>query len=141
MIPYWRLAKKQTHNKAQQQRNFTMDTNFPFLVEKVKKLLTTYQPLVFERNFKREPSGSLASIHAFVAPTVYLNLDCNCAYDYEMKYAFGNCPQEAEIRALMRSYRLDDKAKEIALQPDFNTFYKDVQAFQGLDKFYKLKPN
>jgi len=138
MSPYWITARKQKHNTAQQFINHTLDTNFPFLVEKVKALLAKDNPLVYERNYRKDPNGSLVALHAFLAPTVYLNLDCDGAYRYQMQYSFGNCPHEQEIRALIRSFRLHEIAKEEKRELNFATFYKNVLAYQGQSAFYTL---
>jgi hypothetical protein len=138
MTPYWITAKTKTNNYHQRYRNQIMDTYYPFLVTKVKLLLAPAKPIVFERDYKKLPSDSLIAIHAFLSPSVYFRLDCDAAFNYSMDYAFHHCPHEQEIRALMRSYQLADKAKEVSLKPDFPTFYKNVRAFQGNRFFYTL---
>ncbi|UEG52590.1 hypothetical protein LLH06_16670 [Mucilaginibacter daejeonensis] len=143
MIPYWITALKRKHNSAQYSINLSLDTNFPFLVNRVKELLRPEKPLVFERNFKTHPSGSLVTVHAFLGPSVYLNLDCDGAYCYQMEYWFDHCLYEQEIRVYMRELGLHDKAYEKKRWPDFDTFFHKVLHHQGRAAFYRLglEPN
>jgi len=138
MVKRWKLAKMRTWDKRQQVDNLTLEINHHAALKKVKELLSNQQQTVFERDYKEDNLENALAMHAFLSPGFYFYLECDYAWDYQLEYAFNNCKQEAQIKAILKSYQLDVKGKLVALQPDFNTFYRNVIAIQDKRYLYLL---
>ena len=92
----------------------------------------------YEKDLKHDSSQFLA-MHSFITPCFYWSLDCAAYYDFEIEFAFHNCPFEAEIRRMLNAYPLDRKAKEKQLQPDFATFYNTALKVQPAEFIFCFK--
>ncbi|MBS7565776.1 hypothetical protein KHS38_15310 [Mucilaginibacter sp. Bleaf8] len=139
MTKYWVTAKTKTWNKAQQQQNHIMEVDYQIVLKKAKQLLAPDKPLFFERNFKQHGTiQELAAMHAFLSPCFYFRLDCDGAYNYQIEYAFYQCKHEKAIKVRLQCFAGNLQVTEVALQPDFATFYKNVQHYQGNKFFYTL---
>lgn len=138
MVKRWKLAKKRTWDKKQQLNNITLETNYYAALKKIKQVLSNQQQTVFERDYKEDNLENALAMHAFLSPSFYFYLECDFAYYYQVEYAFNNCKQEAQIMAILKTYQLDQMGKQVRLQPDFSTFYRNVIAIQDKQYLYVL---
>jgi len=126
----WKVAVSRFGHTTQKLNNRIVEGNFREILAKAKKLLSQHPQTVFERDQREDSSHSTYTMHSFLSPSFYLNLDCCPDFNYCIKYAFCNCPYEGELRKLLNCYLLQGKAKEVELKPTFQAFYNDVPSFQ-----------
>jgi len=128
----WVLAKRKYGHTQNQVNNETVESAFHSMLYKVKQLLKQHQPnqTVFEKDFRFDNAHNAFALHAFISCNVYLYLECSFNYVYLIEYAFYNCKHEAAIRELLGAYVFTGRTKEVALQPDFSTFYSNVLAYK-----------
>lgn len=109
--------------------NFVAESRYMQILQRVKPLLANTSPL-FERDYRHCNAEDALAMHAFISETFYWHLECTFHYDFMVYYAFNNCPFEDEIRKELRLYPFDTNSKEVQLQPDYLTFYKNVLRVQ-----------
>lgn len=109
------------------------------ILSKVKQLLAQQPQTVFERDLRHDNTDDAFTMHAFISNSIYICLECAYNYEYNIEYAFNNCPFEAHVREWLSVYPVADRSREIALQPDFSIFFKGVQAYQPKKFTYLLQ--
>ena len=135
----WVIAQSRGTNKQQEVVNFCTENAYHRIVKTVKERYLSPTHIYFERDYKTDQSEGLNGMHSFVTPEFYFRLDCHTTYDFEVEFAFNDCPYEAEIRALLAVFPLDTRAKEKVLQPNFNAIYKWNIENQEACYLYSLK--
>jgi hypothetical protein len=131
----WKVAQRRSNYQEQQRTNTTVEVFYNSVLFNAKKLHGHSNQPRFERDYRNDRSESGLAMHAFLSDQFYFYLECDLHYDYNIEYAFFRCPFESEIRAMLKGYPCDTRAREANLKPDFPTFYKNVQAFQD-KKFF-----
>ncbi|HAL81511.1 MAG TPA: hypothetical protein DCO83_04140 [Mucilaginibacter sp.] len=128
----WITAQSRTIevHKYQRMRNNATEGDYHRIIAAIKTLYLKPGEIYFERNYKDEESENFMTMHCFMTATCYLNLECDMLYDFQVEYAFNNCPFEAAIKEMLKPHPLDTRAKEIQLQPDFNTSFQRVLKIQ-----------
>ncbi len=132
------IAKSRFGNITQKKENNMVEGAFMDLLKQSKKLLTQPKLIYFERDERKDASHSMFTMHTFLCKSFYVHLECSITYNFLVEFAFNNCPHETQIRGLLSCYALQGKIKERAFQPDFNTFYSAVLAFQDKRFIYSL---
>ncbi len=135
----WIAGRKLYKSSTMQKHNEAIQRRYHIILNQVKKLLAPYRPTVFEKDYRFDNTENSFALHAFLSETFYFYIECDFTYFYRVEYAFNNCKHEAEIRKLLDNYTFKERAKEISVLPDFNTFYDNVLAFQHERFVYVLK--
>ena len=133
------LAISRSGHVTQKRENKQLEDIYMQILGQVKKILAQHTQQVFERNQRRDSTENAFTMHSFLSQSFFFDLSCDISCNYQVEYAFGGCPFEQEIRALLNTYPLNPQAKEVKLQPDFNSFYHAVLAFQDSKHTYLLK--
>ncbi|CAM3747459.1 hypothetical protein MUGA111182_06995 [Mucilaginibacter galii] len=126
-------------NLNQKQRNTIIAGDYRGILVEAKTLLKPTDGHAFELDFTRSRAKSKLALYAFITPTFYWYLECDPFTEYQVTYAFGNCPQEVAIRKLLSKFFVQEQLQEIKLQPDFDTYYRNVQQVQDRKHFYSLQ--
>lgn len=119
----WKTAQNRGSNPAQVRQNECVEVAYHEVLKLVKTHYMQPGEVYFEKDLKHDMSQFLA-MHSFITPSFYWRLDCAAYYDYEIEFAFGDCPFETEVRKLFRAFPLDRQAKQIELKPNFEMFYR-----------------
>ncbi|MDO3643839.1 hypothetical protein [Mucilaginibacter sp. L3T2-6] len=121
----WKTAQTRGSNPAQARQNECTEFAYHEVLNLVKMNYMQAGEVYFEKDFKhdKDPKNFLA-MHSFLSLTFYWRLDCAAYYDYEIEFAFHECPFEEEVRKLFRAFPLERQAKEKVLQPNFKMFYR-----------------
>ncbi|WP_295791978.1 hypothetical protein [Mucilaginibacter sp.] len=134
----WKWAQTRGSNPAQVRQNDCCEHSYHEVLNLVKTHHLKPGDVFYEKDSKHDTSEFLA-MHGFMTSTFFWRLDCAAYYDYEIEFAFNNCPFEAEIRRCLRAFPLDRQAKEIQLKPDFKTFYNNVLKVQPSEFIFSFK--
>ena len=134
----WHIAQNRGSNPAQVMQNGCVEHSYHEVLTFVKTFHLQPGEVYYEKNLKYDKKEFLA-MHGFMTSTFYWRLDCAAYYDYEIEFAFNNCPFEVEVRKLLRAYPLQRQAKEIQLKPDFKTFYDTVLKVQPSEFIFCFK--
>jgi len=126
----WSIAVNRTNFPIQRVRNLNREGCYRSILLEVKKLFANTKHPMFERDFKNDNTESALAMHAYLTNSFYFNLECSFMYNYQIQYAFNDCPYEAEIRALIARTSEDSRPTEVKLKPDFATFYLNVLKVQ-----------
>jgi hypothetical protein len=126
----WVIAQSRHTNKQQETINSCTEIDYHRVIDAVKRLWLNPGEVIFERDYKYDKEAHFMDMHSFLTPTFYIRLSCSFNYDFEVEYAFFNCPYEAQVRTVLKSFPLDGRATEKELQSDFTTFYENVLKFQ-----------
>lgn len=137
----WAIAQTRGTHQYQAIRNSCTEAEYHRILNAVKTLYLKQGEVYFERNYKHEETENFLSMHSFISATCYLYLECDFCYDFQVEYAFDNCPFEAQIRTFLRIHPLDTRATEKELQPDFKSFFERVLKFQDPQFIHALKGN
>ena len=129
----WIIAANRPGHISQKADNGMLELIYKETLAAVKKL-NTYPIVYFEKDHRQDNAHDAFVMHTYLSPTFYFQLECAITCSYFIEYAFNSCPHEEEIRKLLRRWPLEIKAKEVKLQPDYQTFYRAVLNFQ--DKKY-----
>jgi len=116
------IAQTRGTNPAQVQRNECVEFSYHEVLNLVKTHHLKPGEVYYEKDLKNDKSQYLA-MHSFVTPTFYWRLDCAAYYDFEIEFAFHECPFEDEIRKMFRAFPLDRQTKEKPIT-HYNLFYK-----------------
>jgi hypothetical protein len=128
--PRWRVAKGRKDNKIQTAQNGSVEFDYHAVITKLKELIPQFGgDTIFERDYKYDPT-SYTGMHTFITSTFFWRLDCELIYNYEVYFAFYNCPYESIIRQLFTSYPLDRTTHEQTFPQGYKAFYKGVLAIQ-----------
>ncbi len=128
--PRWRVAQLRTDHKLQKMQNECVEAAYHRVLQTVQQLIITHGgDTVYEQNHKFNPE-SYTGMHSFTSSMFYWRLDCELNYNYEVYYAFHNCPYENEVRQLMKPYPLDRTTHEHHFPQGYDTFYKTVLVVQ-----------
>ena len=133
------LSASRSGHVTQKRENKQLEDIYMRVLGQIKKVLAQHPQQVFERNQRRDNTENAFTMHSFLAKSFFFELSCDISCNYQVEYAFGSCPFEQEIRALINTYPLNPRAKEVELLPDFNSFYHAVLAFQDKKHTYLLK--
>src|SRR5437879_5619481 len=106
----WKAAQNRGINKLQVTQNECVEHSFHEVLKAVKTLYMKPDEVYFEKDSKEDKSDFLG-MHSFITSSFYWRLDCAFYYDYEVEFAFHNCPYEAEIRRVLRAFPLERQAK------------------------------
>ncbi|MCJ8210810.1 hypothetical protein MUY27_13920 [Mucilaginibacter sp. RS28] len=135
----WIAGLRRAESIHQNTLNGSVSYCYRDILTKAKQLLKEHEHLVFEKDFRYDNNDNAFILHAFISSTLYFILECELCYDYKVDYAFNNCPVEAEIRKLLQVYPINERANEVKLRPDFNTFYHNTLRYQPSQYIYSLK--
>lgn len=127
----WAIAVNRDNNLSQKNRNLSVEVSYKSILTKAKKLLAQSRHPVFERDYRKDNTESALAMHAYLNNCFYFSLECDFVYNYQLEFAFNNCPFEAEIRELLRDLPFGVTAKEVTLKPDFSMFYLNVLKVQN----------
>lgn len=122
----WVIAQGRGTRPQQALQNSNTEHAYHRIIAAIKEQYLKPGDVYFERNYKQDKTESLFDMHSFMCNSVLLRLDCMLYYDYEVEFAFYNCPFEESIRAMLKVGPLDTQAKEITLQPNFQLYYEHV---------------
>lgn len=135
----WLVARSRTENKLRTWKNDSVAFAYHAVIVKSKELIMrSGGDTVFERDLKEEPT-EYTGMHTFLTSSFYWRLDCELNYNYEVYYAFHDCPYEHIIRMFMKAYPLDRTTHEQVLQHGFEAFRKGVFSVQPSIHFTALK--
>lgn len=134
----WKIAQTRGVHPAQVGRNECVEASYHEVLTALKSHYLTPGEIYYERDLKHVQDDWLG-MHSFVSEHFYWQLYCAAYYDYEIEFAFNDCPYESEIRKMFRAYPLDRQAKEIQLQPDYATFYRRVLSIQPAEFIFSFK--
>jgi hypothetical protein len=134
----WKIAQTRGTDKQQAMRNDCIEASYHEVIKSIKQLYMQDGEVFFERDYKHDRSDFLA-MHCILTSSFYWRLDCALYYDFEIAFAFSNCPYEAEIRAMLRAFPLDRSTTERTLNPEFNTFYNTVLKVQSAEAIFCFK--
>lgn len=137
--PLLRNIRSRKSNYNQHQRNTIIAGDYRCILVEAKKLLTLTDSEAFERDLSRPGSYTRLGLYAFMSPTFYWYLESDPFTEYQVTYAFHNCKHEAAIRKLLEKFYVHEQIKEVALQPNFATFYENVKRVQHSRHFYSLQ--
>lgn len=137
--PLQRNIRSRKSYYIQHQHNTIIAGDYRIILIEAKKLLQPAGGHAFERDLSRPGSETKLGLYAFMTPIFYWYLECDPLKDYQVSYAFANCPQEPAIRKLMDKFYVQGQLKEVTLQPDFATFYENVKRVQHSKHFYSLQ--
>ncbi|MDR3695593.1 hypothetical protein [Mucilaginibacter sp.] len=128
----WKIAQSRTTetHKYQRMRNEATESDYHKIIAAIKTLYLKPGEIYFERDYKNEESENFMTMHCFMSATCYLYLECDILYDFQVEYAFNNCPFEAAIREMLKPHPFDTRATEKQLQPNFNTSFQRTLKFQ-----------
>jgi hypothetical protein len=137
--PRWLVTKSRTDRKYEQMQNESVEADYHRVIQAVKSFILSHGgDTIYEQNHKSDPS-SYTGMHSFVTSTFYWRLDCELNYNYEVYYAFHNCPYEAPIRKLMEAYPLDRTTHEYKFPQGYEAFYGRVLEVQDPINITELK--
>ena len=137
--PRWIATKSRTDKQADKDRNFCVEAAYHRVIATVKELILQYDSdTIYEQDHKHNPE-SYTGMHSFVTSTFYWRLDCELNYNYEVYFAFHNCPYEAPIRKLMEAYPLDRTTHQFKPQIGYVAFYSKVLEVQDPINITTLK--
>jgi hypothetical protein len=125
----WAIAQGRGTNPRQAMQNSNTENAVHRIIAAIKTRYLKTGDVYFERDYKQDKEESIFDMHCFMCSTFLIRLDCVLYYDFEVEFAFDNCPFEAEIRAMLNAGPLDTQAKEITLQPDFKAYYEHVLSY------------
>lgn len=134
----WIVAKRYFGHTRRQLDNETLEGCFMHLLYKVRQLIKGQASTVFERDYRSDNSDSSLAMHAFMTDSIHLYLFCSLNFEYRIEFAFCNCPHEQAIRKLLDAFIFQGRTTEVQLQPDFNTFFRNVQVYQHSRYFNSL---
>jgi len=133
------IAKIRFGHVTQKRENNMVEGAYVDILRQSKKLLLAHPKLIyFERDERKDASHSVFTMHTFLCKSFYFQLLCNITYDFHVEFAFNNCPYETQIRRMLGCHAFQGRIRERAFQPDFNTFYSAVLAFQDKRYIYTL---
>jgi len=125
----WKVAQSRSLHTPQKALNALVEQRYHQVLTKVKQLISGTTP-IFERDYRHDSRENALAMHAFIGEHIYLYLECDYSYKYQVEYTFHNCPFEHHIRAMLFTYPLDTRSKVTTLKPDFTTFYENVLRVQ-----------
>ena len=132
----WIIAQSRGTNKAQEMKNRCVEAAYHRTLSAVKTLYLKPCDAYYERDQKHDNSDSFLAMHSFMTTSFYFHLQCSFCYDFEVEYAFNNCPYEQQVRFMLKAFPLDSQATESELKPDYNTFFETVMTFQDKSFLY-----
>jgi hypothetical protein len=134
----WLVAKQKFGNTRRQHDNEALELHFMNKLNSIKQLIKGKAPIVFERDYRKDNSDSALAMHGFMTDSIHLYLFCTFNFEYRIEYAFYNCPHEQAIRKLLNTFIFQGRTTEIALQPSFTEFFRNVQGYQHKRYIYSL---
>jgi len=134
---YWTSAMTSSQFKQKKMHNENIETSYHNVIDYVRKNHFRQVEIFFNLDHKTGIDG-VTGMHSFITSSFYWRLDCTLLRDYEITYAFNNCPYEAEIRALMRAYPLDRVTTAKEMTPDYDAFFKAVIDIQIAEYNYEV---
>ena len=135
----WVIAQSRKNFKDQRMQNSATEAAYLRVLAFVKAHHLPSNGVFFERDYRRDKSENCFAMHSFITSSFYWYLECDLTYNYRVEYDFRNCPFEAEIIAMLKSYPLDRTASKINLQPDYETFVLNVLHRQDEVYLHSLK--
>jgi len=126
-------------DKGLKVRNECTEAAYHLIIDTIKKHHLNDGDIYYDRDLKTDPSQGFLSMHSLLCSSFYIYLQCDFTYDYTVEYAFCNCPFEAEIRKMLAVHPLTTQAKEVALKPDFTTYYQTVLKVQDQQFIHSFK--
>jgi hypothetical protein len=120
----WVIAQNRGTRPLQAKQNSNTENAYHRIIAAIKQHYLKPGDTYFERDYKQDKTENLFEMHCFMCNSVLLRLDCMLYYDYEVEFAFYDCPFEAAIRAMLKP--LCDRVKEIELKPNFTLYYEHV---------------
>lgn len=135
----WTRSVTVTSWKTLKAENAIVEAGYHRIIAHVKKHHQTSDEQYFERDYKHDPNEGILAMHTFLTATFYIFLECQLTLAFNVEYAFLNCPYEAEVRKLLQVFPLDTKSKQVAVLPDFITFYERTLAIQEPQFIHSLK--
>ena len=137
--PRWLVTKFRTDKKTDQERNSCVEAAYHRAIVAAKELILLHGgDTIYEQDHKHD-ANSYTGMHSFVTSTFYWRLDCELNYNYEVYFAFHNCPYEAPIRKLMEAYPLDRTTHQFKPQIGYVAFYSKVLEVQDPINITTLK--
>ena len=133
----WAYANTKLGKREITQNN-NLEAVYHRIINVVKTLYMKPGDGYFERDYKNDKSVGLLSMHAFLTPSFSWCLDCEFGFAYKITFAFGNCPYEQPIRKLFRAYPFCESTTEVTFQPNVESYYHRVQAYQSPEHFYTI---
>ncbi|RVU01276.1 hypothetical protein EOD41_04730 [Mucilaginibacter limnophilus] len=128
--PRWRVAQLRTDHKLQKMQNECVEAAYHRVLQTVKQLIMKHGgDIIYERNHKFNPE-SYTGMHSFTSSTFYWRLDCELNYNYEVYFAFHNCPFEETVRVMMLPFPLDRTTHEHQFPQGYDIFYQTVLEVQ-----------
>jgi len=134
----WIVAQARPE-KGRRMQNDCTEAAYHRIIEAVKKLYLKHGDIYYDRDLKTDKSQGFLSMHSFLCSNFYIYLQCDFTFDYTVEYAFNNCLFEAEIRKMLAVHPLNAQAKEVALKPDFTTYYQTVLKVQDQQFIHSFK--
>jgi hypothetical protein len=125
----WKKVSKLSHPNNHKELIETRISQYESVLRDVKELFANSGEICYERNFKDDNENPF-TIYSFLTSTFWWEIECDFCYQINIVYQFQNCPYEAEIRALFKTYHLTPYITEVAKQPSLAAFYKAVLACQ-----------
>lgn len=135
----WVLSERKSKLVVMQNKN--VEASYHEVLKLVKRLYLKPNEVFCERDLRYDYEQGLFGIHTLVTASFYWFLLCDLCYNYQVLYAFGNCPYAAEVRAKLRAYPLDRQAQEYKLKTDYHTFYNNVLKIQEPRYLFTLTGN
>lgn len=130
---YWTYAESKSQYRQKRTQNQSTETAYHNVIDYVLKNHIKQAEIFFNLDHKTGNDGVMG-MHSLVTSSFYWRLDCTVFCDYEITYAFNNCPYEAAIRELMRAYSLDRVTTAKEMQPNYDAFFKAVIEYQNLGR-------
>ena len=128
--PRWLVTKSRTDRKYEQMQNEAVEADYHRVIQAVKSYILLHGgDTIYEQNHKKD-TASYTGMHSFVCTTFYWRLDCELNYNYEVYFAFHNCPYEAQIREMFKPFPLDRTTHEYKFPQGYDAFYRRVLEVQ-----------
>lgn len=125
----WQIAQARSKDGRQQKDNASLEISYFNALNAAKRLMSGSKKLAFERDYRGDKSTYLF-MYGFVTDCCYLLLECELDNCYSLEFAFYKCKYEPQLRELLTPLKDHLRIKEVSLQPDFASYYKNVLAFQ-----------
>ncbi|MGY3215301.1 hypothetical protein [Mucilaginibacter sp. HD30] len=137
--PRWLVTKSRTDQKYQKMQNESVEAVYHRIITLAKQLILLHGgDTIYEQDHKSNPD-SYTGMHSFVTSTFYWRLDCELNYNYEVYYAFHNCPYEQQVRELMHPFPLYCTTHEFKPKQGYEAFYTTVLEVQNAIHITTLK--
>lgn len=132
----WIAAQTKGPFKQKLMHNNNVEAAYHRVIELVKFIIAGKSILYYEKDLKRNEELGLYGMHSFFTEHFYWWLECDLCCDYQIRFAFEECPYEEEIRKKMEAYPLDRSTIEKEFQCDLYTFQQTVLRLDGPEYFF-----